>query len=226
MARQILAEGADSFYRVLIDPRDGAPLEIGRTSYRIPQAMRNWLRLRDTKCPFPGCTNHSLDNDADHLTAWRHGGTTGISNLAQPCRKHHRLKHATTWTPTPATTTTPPGWTSPAGRHYPSEPHPWHPPTIPSIKTNTPKTNAPGRMPKDSDHVPPGYPPAEPLHDPPALHLMGTGFDTGFPETRDLHPAHPAWDTYPCPDALPPDPMAEDWEAFLAEVHHNALVAT
>ncbi|HEY8701536.1 MAG TPA: DUF222 domain-containing protein, partial [Arthrobacter sp.] len=60
MARRLLADGAESFHRVLTDPRDGAPLEIGRTSYRIPKTMRQWLRLRDGKCPFPGCTNHSL----------------------------------------------------------------------------------------------------------------------------------------------------------------------
>ena len=35
MARDLVANGADSFYRVLVDPRDGAPLEIGRTSYRL-----------------------------------------------------------------------------------------------------------------------------------------------------------------------------------------------
>ncbi|MEV7636847.1 endonuclease, partial [Pseudarthrobacter enclensis] len=92
--------------QVLVDPRDGAPLEIGRTSYRLTKAMRAWLRLRDGKCPFPGCSNHSLDNDADHLLAWANGGTTGISNLGQPCPKHHRLRHTTAWKPTPATKTT------------------------------------------------------------------------------------------------------------------------
>ncbi|HYH76274.1 MAG TPA: DUF222 domain-containing protein, partial [Arthrobacter sp.] len=81
MARSLVAEGASSFYRVLTDPRDGAPLEIGRDSYRIPSAMRRWLRLRDGKCPFPGCSNQSLDNEADHILAWARGGTTGISNL-------------------------------------------------------------------------------------------------------------------------------------------------
>ncbi|MGK3648035.1 DUF222 domain-containing protein, partial [Pseudarthrobacter enclensis] len=70
MARNLVAGGAGSFYRVLVDPRDGAPLEIGRTSYRLTKAMRAWLRLRDGTCPFPGCSNHSLDNDADHLLAW------------------------------------------------------------------------------------------------------------------------------------------------------------
>jgi hypothetical protein len=131
MARRLIADGADSFHRVLTDPRDGAPLEIGRTSYRIPKAMRQWLRLRDGKCPFPGCNNHSLDNEADHLLAWAHGGTTGITNLGQPCPKHHRLKHTTGWKPTDASKHKPPGWTSPTGRHYQSEHQDWEPPHWP-----------------------------------------------------------------------------------------------
>jgi hypothetical protein len=131
MARKLVADGASSFHRVLVDPRGGAPLEIGRDSYRIPAAMRQWLRLRDGKCPFPGCSNHSLDNEADHLLAWADGGTTGISNLGQPCPKHHRLKHTTAWTPTGASTDKPPGWTSPTGRHYQSEHQDCEPPHWP-----------------------------------------------------------------------------------------------
>ena len=127
MARRLVADGADSFHRVLVDPRDGAPLEIGRTSYRITKAMRAWLRMRDGKCPFPGCSNNSLDNDADHILAWANGGTTGISNLGQPCPKHHKLRHSTGWKPTPATKNEPPGWTSPPGRHYHSEHQDWEP---------------------------------------------------------------------------------------------------
>lgn len=137
MARRLVADGADSFYRVLTDPRDGAPLEIGRTSYRIPRAMRQWLRLRDGKCPFPGCNNQSLDTEADHLLAWADGGTTGIANLGQPCRKHHRLRHTTAWTPTAASKDHPPGWTSPTGRHYPSEQQDWEPPHLPTLSSDT-----------------------------------------------------------------------------------------
>ncbi|MDT0197140.1 DUF222 domain-containing protein, partial [Arthrobacter sp. AB6] len=131
MARDLVAGGANSFYRVLVDPRDGAPLEIGRTSYRVSKAMRNWLRLRDGKCPFPGCSNNSLHNEADHLLAWHKGGTTGVSNLGQPCPKHHRLRHTSGWKPTPATKTEPPGWTSPTGRTYKSEHQDWEPPRWP-----------------------------------------------------------------------------------------------
>ncbi|HEY9358498.1 MAG TPA: DUF222 domain-containing protein [Arthrobacter sp.] len=131
MARKLVADGASSFRRVLTDPRNGAPLEIGRTSYPIPAAMRQWLRLRDRKCSFPGCNNQSLDNEADHILAWANGGTTGITNLESLCRKHHRLKHTTAWTPTEATKDEPPGWTSPTGRHYPSEHPDWEPPHWP-----------------------------------------------------------------------------------------------
>ncbi len=127
MARRLVGDGASSFLRVLTDPRTGAPLEIGRTSYRVPKAMRQWLRLRDGRCPFPGCNNQSLDNEADHLLAWSDGGGTGVANLGQPCRKHHRLKHATPWRPVGATRDKPPGWISPAGRTYPSEQQDWEP---------------------------------------------------------------------------------------------------
>jgi hypothetical protein len=131
MARRLVADGATSLMRVLTDPRSGAPLEIGRTSYPVPQAMRQWLRLRDGRCPFPGCNNHSLDNEADHLLAWSDGGGTGISNLGQPCRKHHRLKHSSRWKPVGATKDQPPGWISPSGRSYPSEQQDWEPPHWP-----------------------------------------------------------------------------------------------
>ncbi|BCW81261.1 HNH endonuclease signature motif containing protein [Arthrobacter sp. NicSoilC5] len=118
MARKLVADGAESFYRVLVDPRDGAPLEIGRKNYRLTETIKRWIRMRDTKCTFPGCTNRTPDNETDHLQAWQHGGTTNVSNLAQLCPKHHRLKHHTRWTPDPANKNEPPGWTSPTGRHY------------------------------------------------------------------------------------------------------------
>ncbi|MET1065122.1 MAG: HNH endonuclease signature motif containing protein, partial [Arthrobacter sp.] len=89
------------------------------------------LRLRDGRCPFPGCGNHSLDNEADHLLAWADGGSTGIANLGQPCPKHHRLKHSSAWAPAGASKDHPPGWTSPSGRHYPSEHQDWKPPVWP-----------------------------------------------------------------------------------------------
>ncbi|GAB5078055.1 HNH endonuclease signature motif containing protein [Arthrobacter sp. AD-310] len=217
MARKLVAEGAESFYRVLVDPRDGAPLEIGRTSYRVSEALRRWLRLRDGKCPFPGCSNNSLDNEADHLLAWQHGGSTGGSNLGQPCPKHHRMKHTSGWQPTPATMNEPPGWISPAGRYYASEHQDWQPPHWP-----------PGLLPHEESSPPlngelpgavhalapaPGAGPGEPLpvepftdedplfQEPPGDHMI---------DEDDLPPDHEAWDIlYTMPITLPPGPYKD-----------------
>lgn len=186
MARALVADGAESFHRVLTDPRDGAPLEIGRTSYRLTTAQRQWLRLRDGKCPFPGCNNHSLDNEADHLLAWAEGGTTGISNLGQACPKHHRLKHTTAWTPTPASKDNPPGWTSPSHRHYPSEHQDGEPPHWPHhLPTG-----------QESDTLPD--------LDPPAFQEPELPADP-FPDWNSFTAAHP-W-----PDADSDDPGDPGW---------------
>ena len=191
MGRALVADGASSFLRVLTDPRDGAPLEVGRTSYRISTALRQWLRLRDGKCPFPGCNNQSLDNDADHLLAWADGGSTGISNLGQPCRKHHRLKHTSGWKPAGASPTEPPGWTSPAGRHYASEQPDWEPPVLPVEILAMTTSRDPGEP--DPGTLEPG--------------LLGSG----MPDYLDEPP--PEFDLTDHP--LAEDPF-KDWELFLA----------
>ncbi|MFJ6356923.1 HNH endonuclease signature motif containing protein [Pseudarthrobacter oxydans] len=200
MARDLVADGADSFYRVLVDPRDGAPLEIGRSSYRVTKAMRNWLRLRDGQCPFPGCSNPSLDNEADHLLAWHHGGTTGISNLGQPCPKHHKLRHTSGWKPTPATKNQPPGWTSPTGRHYKSEHQDWEPPHWPASTRVPAIADAPARPTGDVPYLEP--PPEEPAG--------GNLLDPG-----DIPADDPLWDDF---YALPPisaqEPLTH-WEPAL-----------
>ncbi|MEV7473431.1 DUF222 domain-containing protein [Pseudarthrobacter oxydans] len=200
MARDLVADGADSFYRVLVDPRDGAPLEIGRSSYRVTKAMRNWLRLRDGQCPFPGCSNPSLDNEADHLLAWHHGGTTGISNLGQPCPKHHKLRHTSRWKPTPATKNQPPGWTSPTGRHYKSEHQDWEPPHWPASTRVPAIADAPARPTGDVPYLEP--PPEEPAG--------GNLLDPG-----DIPADDPLWDDF---YALPPisaqEPLTH-WEPAL-----------
>ena len=193
MARNLVGNGADSFYRILVDPRDGAPLEIGRTNYRVTKAMRNWLSLRDGKCPFPGCSNNSLDNEADHILAWHKGGTTGISNLGQPCPKHHKLRHTGGWKPTPATKNEPPGWTSPTGRHYKSEHQDWEPPVWPG---NIGAAAVPGTHACPAEDAPFLEPP---LEEPPGDTLL---------DPDDLPAEDPLWEAfYAGPIVLPQDPL-------------------
>ncbi|MDQ0618772.1 hypothetical protein QFZ33_002796 [Arthrobacter globiformis] len=216
MARRLVAGGGTSFLRVLTDPRDGAPLEIGRTSYRLTKPMRQWLRLRDAKCTFPSCNNHSLDNDADHILAWSDGGGTGVANLGQPCPKHHRLKHTTPWRPVGATRDAPPGWISPSGRSYPAEYQDWEPPTWPEPPPvqdwqelppgqNWPEP-APGQdWPEPSDWaMPPTW--SEPAERP------------DEPDTFEAFDDYSGLGGYPCPEPLGPldhlggvaSPMAPD----------------
>ncbi|MGO4230117.1 HNH endonuclease signature motif containing protein, partial [Arthrobacter sp. YAF34] len=175
---------------------------IGRTRYRLTTALRQWLRLRDGRCPFPGCNNPSLDNDADHLLAWADGGTTGITNLAQPCRKHHRLKHSSAWTPTEASKNHPPGWISPTGRHYRSEHQDWGPPHWPDhllITGADPDLDAP---PDPGPHpdLPPPQDPFPDWYEFTAAHPM--------PAEDWDYPGWPATLTDPIPE-LHPDPMCQ-----------------
>ncbi|MDV2977568.1 UNVERIFIED_CONTAM: DUF222 domain-containing protein [Actinomycetes bacterium ARC8] len=216
MARDLVAHGADSFHRVLVDPRDGAPLEIGRSSYRVTKAMRNWLRLRDGQCPFPGCSNPSLDNEADHLLAWHHGGTTGISNLGQPCPKHHKLRHTTGWKPTPATKNQPPGWTSPTGRHYTSEHQDWEPPHWPESALSAmpahlkPEEQRRERL-RGQEHRQQPCPPV-----PAARGCLAGDLPWPEPPPEELLPPseEPAGDNLVDPDDIPADDCL--WEHFYA----------
>jgi len=54
--------------------------------------MRRALKARDKNCRFPGCT-HQHFIDGHHIEHWADGGETGLDNLVQLCRFHHRLVH-------------------------------------------------------------------------------------------------------------------------------------
>jgi hypothetical protein len=115
-----LSANAPSFRRLLTHPETGCVLSVGRDSYTVPKDLKDWLRVRDETCRFPGCQRAATGCDLDHSTDWFCQGETAHDNLAHLCRKHHRLKHNTPWT----VTHTGGGiltWTSPAGRTYTTE---------------------------------------------------------------------------------------------------------
>jgi hypothetical protein len=115
-ARKLTAQ-APSLYRLLTDPETGAALSMSRTSYRIPEPLRRWLRLRDETCRFPMCRIRACRCDIDHTRDWLRHGPTDHDNLAHLSRGHHTLKHHGGW----HVKQTRPGvleWTSYLGRHY------------------------------------------------------------------------------------------------------------
>ena len=116
-----LAGGSSGFTRILTHPETGVVLSVGRDRYGVPAELRRALRSRDETCRMVGCDRRAASCDIDHTTAWQHGGSTSVDNLAHLCRSHHRLKHHTDW----AMTQRGGGiidWTSPTGRVHTTAP--------------------------------------------------------------------------------------------------------
>lgn len=114
LARQLLCL-APAWNRVLVDMSTGAPVAVDR--YRPSAQLRRFIDTRDERCRFPGCTMKPWRCDADHTIDAALGGETSVGNLADFCRRHHVLKHASPWQVKQL------GggrleWTSPTGRVY------------------------------------------------------------------------------------------------------------
>jgi hypothetical protein len=124
LAREIAADPAGTWQRILTDPVSGALLDVGRTSYTPPAALAEHVRVRDRTCRFPGCRQPAERCDLDHVRRYPDGPTSHC-NLCTECRHHHRLKHESDWElendpDDPAVMT----WTSPAGKRYTTRPRP------------------------------------------------------------------------------------------------------
>lgn len=118
-ARALAAGGV--WRRLVTDPVSGTVLDVGRTHYRPPAALRELVQARDDSCTFPGCTVPASRCDTDHVQAWADGGATSLSNLTSLCQAHHRLKHTPGWslTRTDAGDLT---WCTPTGARYQRSP--------------------------------------------------------------------------------------------------------
>ncbi|WP_104083477.1 HNH endonuclease signature motif containing protein [Cryobacterium sp. Y11] len=116
-----LAGTATSFLRILTHPHTGIVLDVSATPFRVPAALKKYLQLRDGTCRFPGCNRSARNCDLDHTRDKQFGGPTTATNLHFLCPANHNLKHFSAWT----ATAEPDGtmkWTSPAGKHYATDP--------------------------------------------------------------------------------------------------------
>ena len=88
----ILLAAGGTWKRIVTDPLTGAPMDIGRASYRPPTHIAEAVRQREPVCVRPGCGMPSRRCDLDHVVEWQDGGETSLANLAPLCSRCHRLK--------------------------------------------------------------------------------------------------------------------------------------
>jgi hypothetical protein len=84
-------------WRVITDPANGRPLDVGRAYRLVPHWLRKALYARDRGCRFPGCHAPAAWTDAHHIRSWAAGGLTDLDNLVLLCRFHHGLVHEAGW---------------------------------------------------------------------------------------------------------------------------------
>ncbi|WP_328458996.1 HNH endonuclease signature motif containing protein [Amycolatopsis sp. NBC_00438] len=130
LARDLATAPNSTWSRLITDPDTGQLLSVGRTKYKPPADLDDYIRVRARTCQTPGCNNPAQFGDIDHTTDWQHRGETSEVDLRGKCRHHHKLKDEPGWTYLAG-----PGGTSiiktPAGRIYTSEPEPFHEPRRP-----------------------------------------------------------------------------------------------
>ena len=126
VVRDLLADPtvATSFRRLVTDPLTGHLLDLGRTTYRVPTRLREFLVARDVTCRFPGCRRRADRGQIDHAVAWDDGGTTSLSNLGALCVRHHQLKTFGGWEIIDSQADGSCRWRSPHGREYDVRPPP------------------------------------------------------------------------------------------------------
>jgi hypothetical protein len=122
-AREIAADA--TLRRLVYDPLSGTVLDYGRTTYRPPAGLADFVRARDVHCRGPICRRRALDSHLDHIEPYPKGPTND-KNI-QGCSGHeHRMKHAPGW----AVRVLPDGriqWITPTGHRYHSEPYDYRP---------------------------------------------------------------------------------------------------
>ncbi len=121
VARRLAADHTGTWRRLLTDPATNTLLDYGRSTYRPPRDLTDFVVARDQSCAFPGCSRNAARGDLDHRIPYNKGGTTSSENLAALCRRHHRLKHEADWQ-LARTTNGAYRWTSPSRHHYQSQP--------------------------------------------------------------------------------------------------------
>jgi hypothetical protein len=156
-ARDLAFEHGSTWQRLVTDPLTGQLLDYGRTTYRPPIGLQDFVRARDLTCRTPTCTRPASKCHLDHVIAWP-AGSTSNTNLQAKCDHDHRLKHEGRWTHQLSTNPDhPPGTIiliSPTGHPYLSHPHAYDEPKTQKQQPN-PSTHNPATNTQPDDNEPP-----------------------------------------------------------------------
>jgi Domain of unknown function DUF222. len=154
LARRLACDG--TIWRLVLDPRTGLPLDVGRRIRIVPWWMRKALRARDRTCRWPGCDVPADWTDAHHLTPWWQGGVTAVEQLISLCRYHHGLVHEGQWILRMDHATGEVRVWRPNGRPYELGPsRPWTGPSQQGPRRSRPPQTSPATAdPPDATHPP------------------------------------------------------------------------
>ena len=124
IVRDLLADPEVScvMRRLVVAPLTGQLMDVGRTSYEVPDRLRTFITTRDGTCRFPDCRRRASRCQIDHALAWDDGGGTDVDNLGALCVRHHQLKTHGGWQITESDADGRCAWISPQGRRYVHEP--------------------------------------------------------------------------------------------------------
>lgn len=120
LARRLADDPTGTWRRLVTDPI-GRLVDYGRTAYKPPAALRDFVVARDRTCRFPSCNRPACRCEIDHIDSWEDGGLTNETDLHALCCRHHHFKHDTDWTVerrADGTTV----WTNPTGKTFVVDP--------------------------------------------------------------------------------------------------------
>jgi Domain of unknown function (DUF222) len=133
LARRIAADPTGTWRRLVTDPR-GRLIDYGRSRYRPPPALAEFVLARDRTCRGPITSRTARRCDIDHRQPWHDGGTTNQHNLQVLSKRAHIGKDQIGWHSrllSDGTTR----WTSPLARVYDKPPDPY--PTDTTVRTTS-----------------------------------------------------------------------------------------
>ncbi|MEO7260238.1 MAG: DUF222 domain-containing protein [Jatrophihabitantaceae bacterium] len=135
-ARQLAHDPTGTWRRLVTDPVSGQLLDYGVTRYRPPRHLSDHVIGRDGECAFPFCAYRARRSDLDHIIVYP-SGSTSAENLQPLHRRHHNAKTEAGWRVHRDRSTGHTHWTSPAGRHYRTNPPERWPAPEPTVVEST-----------------------------------------------------------------------------------------